>query len=77
MSQATITSKGQITIPAKVREGLKVASGDKVAFIDLGEGRYELVAITRDIRSLKGVVKSDSVVSLEQMQQAIRQAASR
>lgn len=77
MSQATITSKGQITIPAKVREGLKVASGDKVAFIELGEGRYELVAVTRDIRSLKGVVKSDSVVSLEQMQQAIRQAASR
>lgn len=33
MALATITSKGQITIPKAVRERLKVGTGDKIEFI--------------------------------------------
>ncbi len=56
MSTATLTSKGQITIPKDVREALGVGTGDRVEFIDEGEGVYRMVAATRDVRTLKGVI---------------------
>jgi len=37
MDQATVTSKGQITIPARVRRKLGLQAGDKVFFLDNGE----------------------------------------
>jgi AbrB family looped-hinge helix DNA binding protein len=33
MTTATLTSKGQITIPAEVREALGVAAGDRIEFV--------------------------------------------
>jgi len=33
MPLATLTTKGQITIPKKIRESLKLHTGDKVEFI--------------------------------------------
>ena len=75
MSQATITSKGQITIPAVVRKELKVSSGDRVEFIDLGNGRFEVVAITREVTSLRGMFKSNKTVSIEDMNDVIESAA--
>ena len=72
MSMATITSKGQITIPKKVREGLHVDAGDKIEFVKLQDNRYEIVAATRNIQQLKGIIKShQQPVSLEEMNAAI------
>ncbi len=31
---ATMTSKGQLTVPANIREALKLQAGDKVEFLD-------------------------------------------
>lgn len=39
MTTATITSKGQITIPANVRQSLNVAAGDRVEFVQLEPGQ--------------------------------------
>ena len=75
MAQATITSKGQITIPAVVRKELKVSTGDRVEFIDLGNGRFEVVAITREVTSLRGMFKSNKTVSIEDMNDVIESAA--
>lgn len=33
MPQATLSTKGQLTIPKKVRESLHIESGDKIDFI--------------------------------------------
>ena len=33
MSLATLTSKGQVTIPKKIREALKLHTGDKIEII--------------------------------------------
>ena len=77
MSQATVTSKGQITIPAIVRSGMNVSAGDKLEFIEIGDGRFELVAVTRDVKTLKGLFKSDKTVSIEDMNQAISDSASK
>jgi antitoxin PrlF len=74
MTQATITSKGRITIPASVRKELNVSSGDRLEFINLGNGRFEIVAVTREVTSLRGIFKSDKVVSTEEMNNVVEKA---
>ena len=72
MSTATMTSKGQITIPAAVRAKLGVAAGDRLEFIEVAPGRYEMVAATRSVTALKGLVrKPASTVTIEAMNAAI------
>jgi AbrB family looped-hinge helix DNA binding protein len=75
VSQATITSKGQVTIPAIVRNGMKVGAGDKIEFIELSDGRYEVIAVTREVKTLKGLFKSNKTVSIDEMSSAISKAA--
>jgi antitoxin PrlF len=55
MSTATLTSKGQITIPVEVRNDLKVDAGDRVEFVLISPGRYEFVAATGEVTELKGM----------------------
>lgn len=72
MSTATMTSKGQVTIPAIVRAALGVESGDKIEFVQVENGRFELVAATHSVTALKGLVKKPAVpVTIEAMNQAI------
>jgi len=72
MSTATMTSKGQITIPAVVRAGLGVETGDRVEFVLVEPGRYELVAATQSVTALKGLVrKRVSAVTISAMNAAI------
>jgi len=75
MATATITSKGQITIPSAIRSDLHVVPGDRIEFVKVSEGRYEVVAATNDITSLKGLVRSNKVVSVEDMNNAIKAKA--
>jgi len=77
MSTATLTSKGQITIPAKVRAELGVSAGDRVEFIELGKGRFAIVPATRSIKELKGIFKGRrrKPVSIEEMDAAIAERA--
>ena len=78
MATATLSSKGQITIPVDVREALKVGTGDRVEFVEVATGRYELVAATQPVTALKGMFgKARKVVSIDEMNAAIgRRAAS-
>jgi AbrB family looped-hinge helix DNA binding protein len=72
MATATVTSKGQITIPASVREALHVAAGDRVEFVEIGPGRYEFIAATRSVTELKGMFGSPKRnVTIEEMNAAI------
>ena len=72
MSTATLTSKGQITIPADVRRVLNVQAGDRVEFVQVEPGRFELVAATRSVRELKGLFgKPARTVSVDEMNRAI------
>jgi len=72
MSTATLTSKGQITIPAVVRVALGVVTGDRVEFVQIEPGHFELVAATQSVTALKGLVrKPASPVTIEQMNEAI------
>lgn len=73
MATATLTSKGQITIPLKVRQRLGLDSGDRVEFVELTPGEFALKAATEDVRSLKGMIRRPaSPVSIDAMKAAIR-----
>ena len=72
MTSATITSKGQITIPARIREALHVSAGDRVEFVEVEPGRFEFIAATRSVTDLKGMFgKAKKIVSIDDMNAAI------
>lgn len=72
MVTATISSKGQITIPADIRHALQVDTGDRVEFVEVAPGRYEFVAATRSVTELKGMFgKAKRAVSIEEMNRVI------
>ena len=73
MPTATVTSKGQITLPRKVREALRVGPGDRVDFV-LGEDGYVRVrAGEADVSELRGLLRRTGrrPVPLEAMEEAI------
>jgi len=78
MASATVTSKGQITIPALVRAELGISSGDRVEFVSLGKGQFAIVPATRSIKELRGIFKGRrrKPVSVEEMDAAIARKAS-
>jgi len=78
MATASITSKGQITIPQAVREAMQVRTGDRVEFVEIAPGRYEFIAATRTVTALKGMFgKQAKPVSIEQMNAAIAAAGAK
>jgi len=73
MATAAVTSKGQITIPAEVREDLGLKAGDRVSFLKGENGEYILRAKTGSIRNLKGCVnRTGKPVTIEEMNETIR-----
>lgn len=76
MTTATLTSKGQLTVPAAVRAGLGVGTGDRLEFVQIAPGRYEVLAATVPVTALKGIVpKPDRAVRIEDMDAAIGEHA--
>lgn len=72
MAYATVTTKGQITIPLEVRQALHVEAGDRVEFIEVQPGRFEVIAATGSVTALKGMVaKPRKPVSIEDMNKVI------
>lgn len=57
MSEATLTTKGQVTIPAEVRKAMGLAAGERVVFTVLDDGTTIMRAKTRSILELKGILK--------------------
>jgi AbrB family looped-hinge helix DNA binding protein len=53
MSTATLTSKGQITLPQAVRQALGVEAGDKLDFVADKSGGFRVVALRQDARRLR------------------------
>lgn len=70
--EATMTSKGQITIPKSVRDLLQLRTGDRVDFVVENDGTVVLVPVTHSVKSLKGMLpKPARAVSLDEMNEAI------
>lgn len=79
MPTATVTSKGQVTLPKKVREALRIRPGDRIDFVLDGEGGAHLRLGRFDVSDLKGALHRSGrrAVSLEEMQEAIERRGGR
>lgn len=76
MTTATITSKGQVTIPLQVRTAMGVGAGDRVDFVRMADGNYAVVPASHSVRSLKGIIgQPKKPVSLDDMRAAIEAGA--
>lgn len=76
MATATITSKGQTTIPKVIREHLKLKTGDRLDFVIGDDGRVMLTPRKIDIAELRGFFgPAPRHVTIRQMDEAIRMAA--
>lgn len=78
MSTATITSKGQLTLPKAVRDALGIGPGDRVDFVRMADGNFAVMPATLPVKRLKGIIpRANSPVSLEEMDAAIAAGAKR
>ena len=70
MRSSAVTTKGQVTIPAELREKLGIKPGDRVGFIEDGD-RIVILRQETAIESVFGLVKARKGVSLADMDAAI------
>ncbi len=75
MFTATMTSKGQLTIPKEMRTDLNLTTGSKVTFIRLGNGQYRILPQTRNVMDLAGILHNPDgpVLTLEAIEESIQE----
>ncbi|MBF0194042.1 MAG: AbrB/MazE/SpoVT family DNA-binding domain-containing protein [Magnetococcales bacterium] len=56
MPMATLTSKGQVTIPKSIREQFNFQPGDRLEFFVEDGVRMVVQPVTKDISELKGIL---------------------
>ncbi|MEA5600706.1 AbrB/MazE/SpoVT family DNA-binding domain-containing protein [Nostoc sp. UHCC 0252] len=78
MASATITSKGQVTIPKEIRDYLNLDPGNKVDFVIDENGTVKLIPLNIPIQSLSGILHRQGMQSatLEEMEVAIQEGSS-
>jgi antitoxin PrlF len=69
MTETTLTSKGQVTVPREIRDRLGLESGDKLRFTLLSDGTVIMRAKTRRLIDLAGSLTrpGQPAVGIEQM----------
>lgn len=56
----TLTSKGQITLPAPIRAALKLDAGARLDFVLQGDGSIRVVPVSRDPLAIGAVLPRPS-----------------
>jgi antitoxin PrlF len=76
MPIATMTSKGQTTIPKAVRDYLNLKPGDQISYTIEDGGRVVLRAKNRSLKDLAGILKrpGQKTLTVEEMNEAIGRA---
>ncbi len=74
MSLATMTSKGQVTIPKKIRDSLHLNSGDKIELELLSSGEAVLRPVRKSIDDVFASLKKSGqkAVSVDEMNAALK-----
>lgn len=75
MAVATMTSKGQMTLPKNVRDDLRLRPGDQIEFVKL-DGTYVLRPRNVPIETLAGILGKSPAgpMTLEQEEEAYARA---
>lgn len=79
MAQATITSKGQITIPKEIRDSLHLGMGDRIDFLLTSDGEVIMRPVAHAAREVFGLLanRASKPKSLEQIDQKLRDSFKR
>jgi AbrB family looped-hinge helix DNA binding protein len=77
MSIATVTTKGQVTIPKEIRDYLKLETGSKVEFVIDESGNVKIVPLNVPLKALSGVLHRPGMktATIEEMEAAIAEGA--
>ncbi len=77
MVKSTVTSKGQVTIPKKIRMTAMIHEGSQLDFQIQSDGSILIIPVQTHISHLKGIIKSKrkKPVSLAEMKKAISDGA--
>lgn len=74
--QATITSKGQVTLPKAIRDRFHLEPGDRIEFILERDDILRVEPVTEPVTQLKGMLLKPAIpVTLQEMDEAIARAA--
>jgi len=78
MSESTISSKGQVTIPKAIRMRMHLKAGDRLRFVVEADGSVRLAAATRDVSTLRDILpRPKSRATVDDMQSVIRRRAAK
>lgn len=77
MPTATMTSKGQITLPKEIRDDLNLVAGSKVMFVKMPNGQYNLVPRTGKISDIFGMLHYSGMptMTIDEMNDAVAEGA--
>jgi antitoxin PrlF len=78
MSESTISSKGQVTIPKAIRMRMQLKAGDRLRFVVEADGSVRLAAATRDVSTLREILpRPKRRATVDDMQSVIRRRAAK
>jgi AbrB family looped-hinge helix DNA binding protein len=76
--EATLTRKGQVTIPKAVRDALHLRAGDRLGFVVEHDGTVQMLPLTGSVSRLKGILpKPARPLTVQEMNDAIAKGAAR
>jgi antitoxin PrlF len=76
MATATVTSKGQITIPREIRERLQIKTGDRLDFRVDADGAVRIVPVAKKVAEVFGAfaLKSRKPLSTSEIKKRLGRA---
>jgi AbrB family looped-hinge helix DNA binding protein len=77
-AEAKITSKGQITLPLRVRQRLNVGPGDSVMFVEGNDGKIVVRGKSGTLGDMRGMLRGSArLPSAETIERWVSEARSR
>ena len=81
LEMSTVSSKGQVTIPASVRRAIGVRTGDKILFVRRDDGTVSLfnqnmVAMRAAMDAFDGAAEEAGIADEEELAALVREARS-
>ncbi len=75
MEESTMTTKGQIVVPARLRKRYSLKPGTKVCFIERGEEILFRPVTKEYLKSLHGMLTSETSVTKELLEERTKDRA--
>lgn len=77
MASTIVSDRGQIIIPEKIREYLKLNAGSKIEFVIDEQGQVKIIPLKFSVEDLSGILHHPGIekATIEDMENAIQELA--